>query len=407
MDTRLRYISISHHTAPVARRERFHLSDVEKQKVARALNTAFPDLSSLLILVTCNRTELYFESEKTETAVVRDFLLQHIAGAVSATDVADFRGSDRTEDTVLHLLKVSAGLESSVVGDAEIIHQIRKAYHYSLETGMQGSLLERCMQTLFKTHKRVSNETGFRDGTTSTAYKALKLISETFGSDAGEKKILFVGAGDIVRQLFKYNSKFRYPNIFITNRTQSRAAKLASAHNAETFPWENLTENKLSEFDVIISAVSHASGLIHKGLATDKNVLLIDLAVPGNFAPALASSSSILLHNLDSIACELKSNRAARTAAIENVEEIVAQQWSEYRQWQEMQPFRTLMARRKKQVYTALTRVGIAEHYGWSKNEMNALVNQIMRKILKKPETLQYSRDLDVLVAEYTGLQAA
>jgi len=179
MDTRLRYISISHHTAPVARRERFHLSDTAKQEVAKALQMAFPDLRSLLVLVTCNRTELYFESSKTPAAGIRDFLLQRTTGTVNTEDVADFRGSDRTEDTVLHLLKVSAGLESSVMGDAEIIHQIRKAYHYSLETGMQGSLLERCMQTLFKTHKRVSNETGFRDGTTSTAYKALKLLGET------------------------------------------------------------------------------------------------------------------------------------------------------------------------------------------------------------------------------------
>ena len=407
MDTRLRYISISHHTAPVARRERFHLSDTAKQEVAKALEKAFPDLCSLLILVTCNRTELYFESSKTPAAGIRDYLLQHITGTVNTEDVADFRGSDRTEDTVLHLLKVSAGLESSVMGDAEIIHQIRKAYHYSLETDMQGSLLERCMQTLFKTHKRVSNETGFRDGTTSTAYKALKLIGETFGSEAAEKKILFVGAGDIVRQLFKYNSKFRFPNIFVTNRTESRAEKLARTHNVKTFSWERLTANDLSEFDVIISAVSHASGIIHKGLATDKNVLLIDLAVPGNFAPALASDASVLLRDLDSISCQLKSNREARQAAIENVEEIIAQQWSEYRKWQEMQPFRNLMARRKKQVHSALGRIGIAERYGWSMDEMTVLVDQIMRKILKKPETLQYSRDLEVLVAQYAALQAA
>lgn len=407
MDTRLRYISISHHTAPVARRERFHLSDTEKQKVATALKMAFPDLSALLILVTCNRTELYFESGKTQANCVRDFLIRRVAGAVSEADVEDFRGSDHTEDTVLQLLRVSAGLESSVLGDAEIIHQIRKAYHYSLETGMQGSLLERCMQTLFKTHKRVSNETGFRDGTTSTAYKALKLIGETFGSEAGEKKILFVGAGDIVRQLFKYNSKFRYRNVFIANRTESRAEKLARAHKVYTFPWEKLTRNELSEFDVIISAVSHASGLIHKGLAKDKNVLLIDLAVPGNFAPALALSSSIRLHNLDSIACQLKSNHMARSAAIEKVEEIIAQEWSQYRQWQEMQPFRRLMAVRKKQVYSALIRTGVAESHGWSKNELSALVNQIMRKLLKEPRTLQNPGNLDVLVAQYAVRQAA
>ena len=252
-----------------------------------------------------------------------------------------------------------------------------------------------------------AHETGFRDGTTSTAYKALKLIGETFGSEAAEKKILFVGAGDIVRQLFKYNSKFRYPNIFVTNRTESRAEKLARAHNVKTFSWERLTANDLSEFDVIISAVSHASGIIHKGLATDKNVLLIDLAVPGNFAPALASDASVLLQDLDSISCQLKSNREARRAAIENVEEIIAQQWSEYRKWQEMQPFRNLMARRKKQVHSALGRIGIAERYGWSMDEVTVLVDQIMRKILKKPETLQYSRDLEVLVAQYAALQAA
>ncbi len=103
----------------------------------------------------------------------------------------------------------------------------------------------------------------------------------------------------------------------------------------------------------------------------------------------------------------MKSNREARWAAIENVEEIIAQQWSEYRQWQEMQPFRTLMARRKKQVHSALGRIGIAERYGWSEDEVTVLVNQIMRKILKKPKTLQYSRDLEVLVAQYTALQAA
>ena len=404
MDTRLRYISISHHTAPVSRRERFHLSDDEKKNVASALQSNFPDLCSLLILVTCNRTELYFESSSTPAAQVRDYLIQCIAGAIHESDQADFQLSNTTADTVLHLLKVSAGLESSVMGDAEIIHQIRKAYHFSLETRMQGSLLERCMQTLFRAHKRVSNETGFRDGTTSTAYKALKLIGDTFGSDAHDMKILFVGAGDIVGQLFKYNSKFKYQNIFVTNRTESRAASLASTHKARTFSWDKLTKNDLAEFDVIISAVSNASALIHSGVADDKTVLLIDLAVPGNFAPSLAQNPSIALHNLDSIASQLKSNKVARSAAIENVEAIISQEWSEYRQWQELQPFRALMAARKKQVFSALRSFGIAERHGWTKREVAAVTNQIMRKILKKPETLKSSRNLETLVAQYASL---
>lgn len=406
MDTRLRYLSVSHHTAPVARRERFHLSDIQKHEVAKALQAAFPDLRSLLLLVTCNRTECYFESGQTTASQVRDQLLQLIVGEVAAADQADFLFSDDTEQTVLHLLKVSAGLESSVLGDSEIIHQIRKAYHFSLERGLQGSLLERCMQTLFRTHKRVSNETGFRDGTTSTAYKALKLIGDTFGSEAQGKKILFVGAGDIVRQLFKYNSKFGYQNVFVTNRTESRAKKLAKANKASPWAWEKLLENDLDEFDVIISAVSHASGLIHKGIGQDKTVLLVDLAVPGNFSPDLANTPSTVMHNLDSISTQLQSNRLARTAAVENVEEIIRQEWNSYREWKEMQPFRTLMAERKKQVFSVLRRFGIAERHGWSKQEIAVLTNQIMRKILKKPEAIQTSQNLEKLVAQYAPVQA-
>jgi glutamyl-tRNA reductase len=406
MDTRLRYLSVSHHTAPVARRERFHLSDAEKQRVAKALQGAFPDLGSLLLLVTCNRTECYFESEQTSAAAVRDFLLRYLVGTVEEADQADFRISDNTGEAALHLLKVSAGLESSVLGDAEIIHQIRKAYHISLEMGLQGSLLERCMQTLFRTHKRVSNETGFRDGTTSTAYKALKLIGDTFGSEAGHKKILFVGAGDIVTQLFKYNRKFGYKNVFVTNRTESRSEKLARVNKVSAWPWEKLLSNDLGDFDVIISAVSNASGLIHKGIGTQRPILLIDLAVPGNFSPGLANHPSVVLHNLDSIASQLKSNRLARTAAVDNVEEIILQEWSFYRQWQEMRPFRTLMAERKKQVFTTLLGFGIAERNGWSKTEIAVLANQIMRKVLKKPETLQNSHNLETLVARYAPVQA-
>jgi glutamyl-tRNA reductase len=331
-------------------------------------------------------------------------LIQCVAGAVNPSDRADFQLSNTTADTALHLLKVSAGLESSVMGDAEIIHQIRKSYHFSLETRMQGSLLERAMQTLFRAHKRVSNETGFRDGTTSTAYKALKLIGDTFGSYAHEKKILFVGAGDIVGQLFKYNSKFRYQDVYVTNRTESRAVRLVRTYKANTFSWDKLTKNDLGEFDVIISAVSNASGLIHSGLADQKTVLLIDLAVPGNFAPSLAEKESVTLHNLDSIAAQLKSNKVARSAAIENVEAIISQEWTEYCQWQELQPFRALMAARKKQVFSTLRNIGLAERHGWSKNEVAAVTNQIMRKILKKPEALQSPGKLEILVAQYVSV---
>jgi glutamyl-tRNA reductase len=124
-----RYLSISHHTAPVSRRERFHLDEAEKERLTDAFRKAFTDLNSLLILVTCNRTELYFETEYTRAVQVRDFFLNWKLGKVTSEDQVDFRISDQTDDTVRHLLSVAAGLKSSVLGDAEIIYQIKKAYH--------------------------------------------------------------------------------------------------------------------------------------------------------------------------------------------------------------------------------------------------------------------------------------
>lgn len=406
-DTILRYLSISHHTAPVARRERFHMGEAEKEELSKALRTAFPDLSSLLILVTCNRTELYFETEHTSASEVRDFLLKAMIGEVRDEDLEDFRSGDRTEDTVRHLLRVSAGLESAVLGDAEIICQIKKAYRGALGNKLQGSLLERCMQTLFRCHKRVSNETRFRDGTTSTAYKALRTLGETFGPEAGEKRILLVGAGDIVQQLFKYNSKFGYQNIHIANRTEAKAHKLARLHKAAVWPWSRLQQNDLEDFDVIISAASHAPSLIRGGIDPHRKVLLIDLAVPGNFAPGLRTRPNVVFEDLDSISAQLQHNREMRNAAAENVRGIVDEEWHAYLEWYRLQPFRELMAARKQEVLELLDSMGMSREQGWSEDQLARYTNQIMRKVLKSPEALHNSAQLEELVTGMVPVQLA
>ena len=405
-NTFFRYLSISHHTAPVSRRERFHLDEAEKLRLTGALAKAFPDLSALLILVTCNRTEIYFETENTRAVAVRDFFLDWKLGEIRSEDQVDFRISDQTDDTVRHLLSVAAGLKSSVLGDAEIIHQIKKAYHQSLDLGLQGSLLERCMQTLFRSHKRISNETGFRDGTTSTAYKALKLIGDTFGTEAPGKKILFVGAGDIVRQLFKYNTKFGYRNIYVTNRTEARAQKLADAFKVNFWDWERLLANELSEFDVIISAASHAPSLISKGLREDREILLVDLAVPGNMASSLKSQPNVVFEDLDSIGALLQQNRDSRTAATESVRDIVEEEWGLYLEWYRLQPFRSLMANRKEKVLKQLDQSGLYKADEQPEVEISELANRIMRKVLKDPQALHDADKLEEIITKYTPLLA-
>ncbi|MEJ2163143.1 MAG: glutamyl-tRNA reductase [Robiginitalea sp.] len=406
-DTLLRYVSISHKTAPVARRERFHITKQERQELTDSLRKLFPDLNALLLLVTCNRTELYFESVQTTSAQIRDYIIRWKLGSVQKEDRADFLLSERTEDTVEQLLKVSTGLESSVLGDAEIIHQIKMAYYISLEQGLQGSLLERCMQSLFRCHKRVTNETDFRDGTTSTAYKALKTIGHTYGKKASSKKILIVGAGDIVRRIFKYNTKFGYRNIWITNRTESKAKHLAKAHKMHTWPWARLVQNELSEFDVIISAVSNSPSLIRGGIHATKNVLLLDLAVPANIAADLRSKPNVILKDMDSIEGQLQRNQEARNAAADDVSLLVQEEWNGYLQWYRMQPFRTLMADRKAAVLKILAPEGKHEQTLYTQRELKDVSDRIMRRVLKRPEAFHNADALHEIVTEFLPMQMA
>ena len=403
-DTHLRFVSVSHRTAPVACRERFYVADADKKAFSALLLKKYPDINSFLLLVTCNRTEIYFESSQTNASQVLKSFLIYKLGENHKEEDRLFTCGDRTEGTVKHLLRVAAGLESTVLGDAEILHQVKKAYHLALQRGLQGSLLERAVQTVFRSHKRVSNETAFRDGTTSTAYKALKLVSGLYRNKAHEKRILVVGAGDIVQQLLKYNNKFGYKNVWLTNRTESKAVHLAKQYKVHCFPWNALVQNNLEDFDVIISAVSNRSGLISRGLDTRRKLLLIDLAVPGNIDPLLETQSNVVFSDLDNITSHLEENRTSRIEATEKVEQIIRQEWELFIHWYRMQPFREVLAKRKAQTLEILKKQEAFKLY--STEQLSKVADQIIRKLLKDPESIHNANAVEELIKRMTLLQS-
>lgn len=379
-----RYISISHKTAKTAQREHYHISQEEKSSLTEVIRNTFKDIKGLLLLVTCNRTEIYFESVSTSATTLRDFFIKQKTTACTKASKQLFKYSDTTEDTAKHLLEVSSGLASLVFGDAEIIHQIKKAHQFSIDQGMQGSLLERVMQTVFRSHKRISNETAFRDGTTSTAYKSLKVIRKFYDTDCVEKKkILFVGAGDIVKQLFMYNSKFNFSNIYISNRTHEKASILAKKYQSKVYPWEKVLSNDFTDFDVIISAVSNCRQLIKKIPLTARKILLIDLAVPGNIDKELRANKNMMLYDLDSISAELQHTRETRLKALSEVNEIIETELSAYNEWLQAAPLRSSLANYKTIVYQKV------KDYFQTKSEENnvdnikIVTNRIMRKLMK------------------------
>ena len=405
MNKSLRYISISHKTASVSQREEFHIPEEEKSDLVTLISDAFPDISGLLLLVTCNRTEIYFESEVICANTLLDFIIDLKTKKNNPVTKKLFDAGNSTEDTVRHLLKVTSGLASSVLGDAEIVHQIKKAYQFSIAHKMQGSLLERAMQTVFKSHKRISNETHFRDGTTSVAYKSLKVINDTFDQGSSKSKnILFIGAGDIVKQLFKYNSKFEFTNILISNRTEGRAKTLAKIHHCKVFDWKRVLTNDFEGIDVIVSAASNCPKLVHNLPITDRKVLLIDLALPSNIDKNLADHKNILCYDLDSISVDLEETKEKRFAAIGEVGKIITEELEVYNEWLHGAPLRAFLAEHK-----IIVNQGVKDFFNSRTEEINPeniklVTDRIMRKLRKQTSVPIPQEKIKAVVAEEASL---
>jgi glutamyl-tRNA reductase len=401
----LKYIGISHKTASVINRELFHISELEKQSLSESICKVFSDISGLFILATCNRTEIYFESTVTSSVKLRDYLINYKTKD-STNSIANYLNCcDDTLGSVKHLLYVSSGLESMVIGDAEIVHQIKKAYQFSIANKTQGSLLERALQSVFKSHKRISNETHFRDGTTSVAYKSLKVITSTYGKSlAKNKNILFIGAGDIVKQLFKYNSKFNFTNIYISNRTSEKAEALAKIFNCKTYDWNKVLNNEFEYFDVIISAASNCHHLIHKVQNPNKTQLYIDLAVPSNIDNGSINGDHIVFYDLDLISVDLEETKEIRLASIDEVNVIIFEEFEQFNKWLEDAALRNQLLKSKSSINQKVKALFEDQNETPDDQKIEEVTNIVMRKMMAQTDLKSQTHQIDSIIAQHACL---
>ena len=408
MNKNLRFISISHKTATVSLRERYYISESDKEDMFLEIQHKFPDISGLLILVTCNRTEIYFESEVTKALHMQDYIIERKHSGADDSDAGLFLKSDRTSSSVRQLLAVSSGLSSRVLGDADIVHQIKKAYRQSISHRLQGSLLERAMQSVFKSHKRISNETGFRDGTTSTAYKSLKVVAETYrGDHPTAKKVLFVGAGDIVRQLLKYNAKFGFRNVYISNRTPEKALNLARIHGCTYYEWDKVLSNDFEDFDVIISAASNCRHLIREIAPATTKRLLIDLALPGNIDSNLSKRRNIIFYDLDTISMELEDTRDRRRQAISAVNKILEIELKSYLDWYHEAPLRAILSDYKIVILNKVSDFYESRGIIAGEGEIASVSDRVLRKMLKSKQFAVSDKMMQKLIEAQLSMEYA
>ena len=350
----LRYAGITHQAASVMERENFVLDKAERKQLRDSIQERF-NVHGVLILSTCNRTEIYFESKTVEASEIRDHIVAFVRGRSRARLTGKaFTLIDNSLETADFLLQVANGLKSAVLGDKQIISQVKEAYQASLDRGDQGSVLERAFQAVFRSHKRISNESLYRSGSTSTAYSALKLVEHFFQRETlKNKKLLVVGAGEIAADVLHYVTKFSFEDVFVANRTEAKASQLAGQFNGQLYPWHFVEENKFAPFDAVITAVSHRRHLVGKGVKDGKKRVFVDLSVPVNINPGVEDTFNTI-YNIDDVTGLIDQATRQQQQALKDVRQIIQEELNVFSEWLEKGDARSLLSLYKEKAKQAV-----------------------------------------------------
>ena len=351
MQKSLKLISISSKNTSLEIREQYSLQSLKAENFMDYLKNTFSDLNGIMVLSTCNRTEVYFEAVKTDANLIINSL-EEFLNIPHHKSAKNYEYSFSTEKSLKHLSQVACGLKSSLQGDKEIMGQIKKAYKCSLRKNMQGSLLERVMQNVIKIHKRIHNETDFKKGSTSFAYRSLKKLEQHVGKqNLAHKRILLIGAGQIIQEVLAYTAKYNLGELIITNRSYDKAKKLAKLYQLKVIPFEYfLNQEDLFSYDAIITAVSGNKHFITKEhFKTKNNTILIDLAVPANVHPTVNENCKLI--NIDELSSNIDHTKKQQKKAIEEVENIIDSENLNFQTWLDAYEKRKSLANKKVLVY--------------------------------------------------------
>lgn len=330
-------ILLSYNTAPVGVREIFALSKEESKILLNSIkeNT---EIQEALIISTCNRTELYYSSIDDLSDLLLDLLCQLKDSSLGIAK-ENFEILNEQEDAIRHLFNVAAGLDAKVMGDMQIVGQVKAAYELSVEMEMAASFLHRLMHTVFFTNKRIVKETAFRSGIASVSFASSELIEELI-ENKEEVHVLVIGIGKMGKDVCKTLVELGFSNITIINRTISKseelAAELSQKCKINTGTLENIYEH-IQEADVVVSAAETEEPIIKveglKGINYMKHKFFIDLSMPRNIEKEIEELPGIVLYNIDDI--ELKTSEAVqlRKSSIPQVRVIIEESIIEFSEW--------------------------------------------------------------------------
>ncbi|WP_081601016.1 glutamyl-tRNA reductase [Wohlfahrtiimonas chitiniclastica] len=329
-------LGINHKAAPVEIREQ---ASVLPEKVPQFLHTLKNNgwATGAVILSTCNRTEFYIDDL---TVPVQDFFALWTEHAkISMETIEQYHYYYENNDAVAHLLRVTAGLDSLILGEPQIMGQLRNAFEYSKQADALCKTLNRLFQLAFQTAKKIRTETNIGAYTISVAYTAVQMAKQIF--DLSEQRALLVGAGETIELVAEHLIEANIQSLAIANRTESRAKEMSArlAIPSTVHPLEAIPE-LLEKADIVIASTGAPFSLISKEMAAralkarrNKPILMVDIAVPRDIDANVNELDDIYLYSVDDLNKIVEKNYQSREAAAKEAETYIQRSVSEWDDW--------------------------------------------------------------------------
>ncbi|HEY0190709.1 MAG TPA: glutamyl-tRNA reductase [Kofleriaceae bacterium] len=391
-------VGISWRTAPVAVREKLAFREEELAGALQAIKTELPVAEALLIS-TCNRVEVYGVSRPgaDATGPVRGFLAAN--RGLAEGEVAEVLYDRRGPGAIRHVFSVASALDSLVLGEAQILGQLKDAYGVAGAAGTSGPLLGRCLERAFGVAKRVRTETAIARGAANVSTVAVDLAKRVFG-DLDGKSVLVIGAGKMSRLAARHLYASGAHRIVVTNRSPEKAEALAAEIDGIARPWDEL-ERLLAEADVVISSTGARQPILTKPLLKRvtkarrwRQLVVIDIAVPRDAEPAIGELDGVYVFDIDDLEKVVAANLAERAKAAEHAGKIVEHEAGQFEHWMRSQGVvPTIRALRDKfakvaeaEMQKTLDQLARKDHSPAQQREaIQRLVNLVVNKLLHPP----------------------
>ena len=328
-------LGLNHQTAPVALREKLAIAPGVLADALRELVTQ-PGVTEAALLSTCNRTEIYCHVTPGAERQPEHWLAQF--GQLRPDQLDAYLYRHRDDAAARHLFRVATGLDSMVLGEPQILGQVKEAWQAARHHGALKTPLDRLFQQTFAVAKRARTDTQIGAHPVSVAFAAVRLAQQVFTA-LDQATVLLIGAGDTIELAARHLADHKVKRLLVANRTLEHAQTLASRFGGIALPLDEL-ERHLPEADIVLSATASRDPVLRKDMVQralrqrrHRPMFLLDLAVPRDIEPAIAQLDDVFLYSVDDLEQVIDENRRSRREAAEQAEAIIALQVEHYMAW--------------------------------------------------------------------------